>query len=201
MDDIPITDLDSAALQACIHDLDAHFALKTLGSVNYFLGFETYRDKSGLYLTQSKYVFDLLKKAAMIECKPCENPVNLAVSLTDEGEPFVDSSLYRTIVGSLQYLTYTRPDIAFGVNKLSHFLSNPKQQHWLACKRLLRYLKGTVGLGLFFSPSNTDLSLNVYTDADHAGCRVSRRSTSEVCVFLGNNLRVCLIARFSIENV
>ena len=126
VNDILITGSDSAALQACIHDLDAHFALKTLGSVNYFLGFEAYRDKSGLYLTQPKYVLDLLKKAAMADYKPCENPVNLVVSLTNEGEPFVDSSLHRTIVGSLQYLIYTRPDIAFVVNKLSQFLSNPK---------------------------------------------------------------------------
>ena len=91
--------------------------------------------------------------------------------MTSEGEVFLDPFLYRIIIDSLQYLTYTQFDIAFVVNKLNQFLSSPKQQHWLACKRLLRFLKGIVGLGLLFTPS--DLSLEVYTDADHAGCRVT----------------------------
>lgn len=126
----------------------------------------------------------------MKDCKPCATLVNSVVSLTNEGESFVNPSLYRTIIGSLQYLTYTKSNIAFGVNKQSQFMSDPKQQHWLACKQLLRYLKGTIGLGLFFSPSPTDLPLVVYTDANHAGCKVSRWSTSGVCDFLGNNLSV-----------
>jgi len=124
--DILITGSDFAALQACIHDLDTHFALKTIGSVNYFLGFKAYRDSNGLYLTQSKYVLDLLKKAAMSNCNSCETPFDTVASLTNEGELFANPSLYRTLVGSLQYLTYTWPNIAFGVNKLSQFLANPK---------------------------------------------------------------------------
>ena len=116
----------------------------------------------------------------MQDCEPCATPVNLGVSLTNEGEPFSNPSLYRTIVGSLQYLAYTRSDIAFVVNKLSQFLSSLKQQHWLACKRLLRCLKGTVGLGLLFAPCLGDLSLTVYIDADHVDCKVTRKSTSGI---------------------
>ena len=112
------------------------------------------------------------------------------VSLTDESDSFDNPSLYHTIIGSLQYLTYTRPDISFATNKLNQFLSSPKQQHWIACKRLLRYLKGTLGLGLFFSPAPIDIPLIVYIDADYTGCKVSRQSTSGVCVFLGHNLIV-----------
>ena len=169
IDDILITGLDNTALRACVHDLETQFALKTLGSISYFLGFEAYRDHSGIYLTQSKYNLDLLQKATMLDCKPCATPINTTELLTNEGDHFPNPSLFRIVVGSLQYLTYTRPDIAFAINKLSQFLSAPKQQHWLACKRLLRYLKGTIGLGLFFSPSSKDLPLIVYTDADHAG--------------------------------
>lgn len=187
---ILVTGSDSTALWACIQDLDTHFAIKTIGFVNYFLGFETHKDHSGIYLTQSKYTLHLLKKATMQDCKPCATPMNFVVSLTDEGESFSNPSLYRTIIRSLQYLTYTRPDIAFVVNKLSQFLSAPKQQHQLACKRLFQYLKGTFGLSLLFSPSPTNLSLVVYIDVNHAGCKVTRKSNSGICVFLGNNLIV-----------
>ena len=135
--------------------------------------------------TQSKYILDPLKKAAMQDCKPCVTPMNLGVSLTNEGNSFLDPSLYRTIIGSLQYLTNIRLDIAFVVNKLSQFLSSPKLQYWLACKRLLGYLKGTIGLGLLFAPISRDLCLTVYTDANHTCCKVTRRSTSELCVFFG----------------
>ena len=92
------------------------------------------------------WILDLLKKASMQDCKPCDTPLNFGVSFTDEEELFSNPSLYQTIIGSLQYLTHTRPDISFVVNRLSQFLSSPKMQHWLACKRLLRYLKGTIGL-------------------------------------------------------
>jgi len=161
----------------------------TLGSIHYFLGFEAHRTSAGIYLTQSKYALDLLGKADMMDCKPSDTPMNSFNSLTDEGEVLDNPSLYRTIIGSLQYLTYTRPDISFVVNKHSQFLSSPKQQHWVACKRLLRYVNGTLGLGLFFAPA-PDLPLVVYTNADHAGCKVSRRSTSGICVLLGQNLIV-----------
>jgi len=137
VDDILLIGSDNDALKSCIKALDTHFALKTLGSMNYFLGFEAYRDSSGIYLTQTKYVIELLKKATMHDSKPCDTPMAAGVSLTDEGELFFNPSLYRTLIGSLQYFTYTRPDIAFTVNKLSQFLSSPKVQHWLACKLLL----------------------------------------------------------------
>jgi len=121
--DILVTGSNSIALQAYIQDLDTHFALKTLGSVNYFLGFEAYRDSTSIYLIQSNYTLDLLKKAAMQDCNPYATPMNLGVSLTDECDLFSKPSLYRIIIGSLQYLTYTQPDIAFVVNKLSQFWS------------------------------------------------------------------------------
>ena len=111
----------------------------------------------------------------MQDCKPYATPINLGVSLIDERDLFFDLSLYRTIIGSLQYLTYARLGITFVVNKLSKFFSSPKMQHWLACKRLLRYLKGTVGPGLLFAPTSSDLSLTVQ----------SRTLTWEVLLELG----------------
>jgi len=190
VDDILITGSDSTALRLCFKDLDRTFALKTLGSVNYFLGFEAFRNTAGIYLTQAKYSMDLLKKAEMYDSKPCATPATFGFSLTNEGEMFSNPSLYRTLIGSLQYLTYTLPDIASVVNRLSQFLAAPKVHHWVACKRLLRYLKKTVGYGLLFSPSLGNLAISVYTNADHAGCKVTRRSTSGVRAFLGYNLIV-----------
>ena len=131
VDDILVTSSNPISLKACIQDLDAHFALKTLGSVSYFLGFEAYRDAEGMYLTQSKYILDLLKNASMQDCKPCDIPLTFRFSFIDERELFSDPFLYRTIIGSLQYLIHTRPDISFVVNRLSQFLSSPKMEHWL----------------------------------------------------------------------
>ena len=104
-----------------------------------------------------------------------------------DGELFEHPSLYRSTVGSLQYLTMTRPDISFAVNKLSQYLQAPTVTHWAACKRLLRYLVGTPTQGLRFTKTPT-LSLTAFADADYASNLDDRRSTTGVCVFLGPNL-------------
>ena len=95
--------------------------------------------------------------------------------------------MYRSIVGALQYLTMTRPDITYAVNQLCQFMHAPKNSHLAAVKRILRYLKGTLGLGLSFRASS-DFSLTAYSDADWAGCPDDRRSTTGSCIFLGPNL-------------
>ena len=104
-----------------------------------------------------------------------------------EGDPLSDVTMYLSIVGALQYLSITRPDISFTVNKLSQFMHRPTDIHWQSVKRLLRYLKQTIhfGLRLYRSKFNT---LQAFSNADWAGCRDDRRSTGGFCVFLGNNL-------------
>lgn len=105
------------------------------------------------------------------------------------GDPLPDPKAYRIILGALQYLTSTRPDIAFSVNKfkLSQFVKAPTTDHWVACKRILRYLVGTMSLGLCFSPSQT-MDLQCFADADGAGSLDDRKSTSAYSIFLGGNL-------------
>ncbi|RVW75984.1 Retrovirus-related Pol polyprotein from transposon RE1 [Vitis vinifera] len=108
--------------------------------------------------------------------------------LTVDGSPFSNPTLYQSLVGALQYLTITRPDIAHAVNSVSQFLHAPTIDHFLAVKRILRYVKGTLHFGLTFRPSTIPSALVAYSDADWAGCPDTRRSTSGYSIYLGNNL-------------
>lgn len=188
VDDILITGDDSAMIHQLIKDLHFQFALKTLGPVSYFLGLEVFRDATGLYLYQHKYIMDLLERTHMLDSSSQPTPMCPSVKLTvDAGVPLEDSTPYRQVVGALQYLTLTRPDISFAVNKLSQYLKTPTSVHWSACKRVLRYLAGTSTLGLHFRPGSS-LALESFADADWAGSLDDRKSTSGYLVFYGGNL-------------
>ena len=174
--------------------------------MHYFRGFQVFRDNTGIYLNQQKYVRDLLAKTNMTDAKPQSSPMcpSLKLSLAS-GTPLADPTTYRSIVGALQYLTMSRPDLSYSVNKLSQYLKAPTDVHWSACKRVLRYLVGTPSLGLHFH-SSSPFDLQGYADADWAGCLDDRRSTSGYCVFLAGNLiswcskKQTVIARSSAES-
>lgn len=190
VNDILISGDSDDDVQGVISLLKTGFKLKYLGQVSYFLGIEVCKSGSKFSLSQKKYISDLLVKTKMTECNECATPVVPLPKLSQhEGQVFRDSSLYRSVVGSLQYLTLSRPDIAFSVNKLSQHLHNPTSLHWNACKRLLRYLKGTISFVLEFHPAAC-MALEGFADADWASCQDGRRSTGGHCVFLGENLVV-----------
>ncbi len=190
VDDIIVTSSRQEAVPALLQDLQKEFALKDLGDLHYFLGIEVTKVSGGIVLTQDKYVNDLLRRVNMFDCKPVSTPLSTSEKLSiNEGDPLGpnDATHYRSVVGALQYLTLTRPDIAFPVNKVCQFLHAPTTHHWAAVKRILRYLKQCTRLGLKLSKSRSML-VSAYSDADWAGSLDDRRSTGGFAVFLGDNL-------------
>ncbi|XP_028098424.1 uncharacterized protein LOC114298117 [Camellia sinensis] len=188
VDDILLTASDTSYITTLIHQMHGAFAMKELGLLNYFLSISVSSSSMGYFLSQHKYVSELLVKAGMAECKPYSSPMSFKSTSSSPNDNLACSnpSLYRSIVGGLQYLTITRPDLAFAVNFACQFMHQPLVRHFAMVKRLLRYLKGTLGYGLQFSPG--PLTLHAFSDSDWAGNSLDRRSTTGFCVFLGPNL-------------
>ncbi|KAG7543114.1 Reverse transcriptase RNA-dependent DNA polymerase [Arabidopsis thaliana x Arabidopsis arenosa] len=190
VDDIVVTGNSSTHVQLFIDFLTARFSLKDMGALSYFLGIEVTRTVNGLTLTQMKYINDLLQRTNMVCCKPVSTLMADHPTLTAtvaSGVLLNDPTKYRSIVGSLQYLLFTRPDIAFAVNKLSQFTHQLREEHWLATKRVLRYLSGTKKIGLFFS-GNSPLSVHSFSDADWAGDQDNYSSIGAYLVYVGKHL-------------
>ena len=188
VDDMILTGNDTSEISNVKQTLDNLFRIKDLGALKFFLGLEVARSSKGISLCQRKYALEILQDAGLLACKPALTPmVHSAKLVKDDGVPFEDIAAYRRLVGQLLYLTNTRPDICFAVTHLSQFLSKPMKSHHQAALRILRYLKGSPGRGLFF-PSENDIQLKAFSDSDWAACPESRRSITGFCVFLGNSL-------------
>ncbi|XP_031270987.1 uncharacterized protein LOC116129379 [Pistacia vera] len=191
VDDILVTGNDNDLITKVVQDLNSQFALKIMGLMHYFLGFEVKRNGSSLLLTQTKFAQELLEKARMEDCNPCLTPMAVGTKLNkDDRELFEQPTLYRSIIGGLQYLTLSRPDLAFTINKLSQLLQSPTLAHWTACKHVLQYVKGTLHHGLIFK-RNSHFRLEAYADTNWASDINDRRSTSGYAIFLGDNLVQC----------
>ncbi|WZZ70893.1 hypothetical protein YC2023_082263 [Brassica napus] len=192
VDDIIITGSDKAGIKATKEFLKSVFEIKDLGEMKYFLGIELCRSKEGLFISQRKYTLDLLKDAGIQGDKTAKMPLEDGYKIPREGEiedskAFHDPKLYRKLVGKLIYLTITRPDICFAVNQVSQHMQVPKEHHWRMVERLLLYLNGTSSLGVWMG-CNKSTEVVGYCDADWAGDRADRRSTTGYCTFIGGNL-------------
>jgi histone deacetylase 1/2 len=188
VDDILITGSSSQQISSLITRLDSVFALRDLGQLSYFLGIEVSYHEGYMHLSQTKYTSDLLHRTTMFNTKAAKTPGAVGQNLSKfDGTPVEEITQYRSIVGALQYLTITRPDIAFAVNKAFQFMQQPTTAHWLSVKRILRYLKGTLHDGLLLRPS-THLTVEGFTDADWGAQPDDRRSASGYLVYLGDNL-------------
>lgn len=188
VDDIILTASTEAFLQEIIATLSREFAMTDLGRLHHFLGIKVTQSTNGIFLSQSQYTKDIINRASMTACKPCTTPVDLSAKLSaSDGALFHDPTLYRSLAGALQYLTFTRPDISYAVQQVCLFMHEPRDPHFAFMKRIIRYLQGTIDYGIRIIKSGVH-SLVAYSDADWGGCPDSRRSTSGYCVFLGNNL-------------
>ncbi|KAJ9707125.1 hypothetical protein PVL29_002217 [Vitis rotundifolia] len=188
VDDIVISGSDQDGIQKLKQHLFTHFQTKDLGKLKYFLGIEIAQSSSGVVLSQRKYALDILEETGMLDCKPVDTPMDPNVKLVPgQGEPLGDPGRYRRLVGKLNYLTITRPDISFPVSVVSQFLQSPCDSHWDAVIRILRYIKSTPGQGVLYE-NRGHTQVVGYTDADWAGSPTDRRSTLGYCVFIGGNL-------------
>ncbi|GJR40753.1 pentatricopeptide repeat-containing protein [Tanacetum coccineum] len=161
------------------------FEMSMMGELNFFLGLQIKQLEDGIFFNQSKYVKEMLKKFGLKDAKPIKTPMSSKTKLTrdEEGEPINDTK-YHGMIGSLLYLTASRPDIMFSVSLCARFQEAPKISHLEAVKRIFRYIKGTSHLGLWY-PKGTSLETIIYADSHHVRDYVDRKSTSGVCTFIG----------------
>ncbi|XP_051212153.1 uncharacterized mitochondrial protein AtMg00810-like [Lolium perenne] len=190
VDDIILTASTAGLLRQLTDSLRAEFALNDLGPLHYFLGIEVVRRADGFFLHQRKYAHELLERAGMLNCNPAPTLVDTKAKLSaSDGSLASDAPFYRSIVGALQYLTLTRPELQYAVQQVCLHMHAPRDAHWAAVKRIVRYVCGTMGYGLSLHASpSTSTDLVVYSDADWAGCPDTRRSNSGYCVYLGSSL-------------
>ncbi|KAF8723025.1 hypothetical protein HU200_022172 [Digitaria exilis] len=170
VDDMILSASTSSLLQHIIAQLKLAFAVKDMGPLKYFLGVEVQRTSSGFFLSQAKYATEVLDRASMANCKPVSTPADTKPKVSvDDGKLLPDPRWYRSMAGALQYLTLTRPDIAYAVQHVCLHMHAPRDVHATLLKRILRYLKGTTALGLQLCTA-TSPTLTAYNDADWAGC-------------------------------
>ncbi|GJW07522.1 putative ribonuclease H-like domain-containing protein [Tanacetum coccineum] len=164
------------------------FQMISMGELTFFLGLQVQQKEDGIFISQDKYVAKILKKFNYSDVKTASTPVDLEKPLVKDGDADdVDVHLYRSMIGSLMYLTASRPDIMFAVCACARFQVTPKTSHLLAVKRIFRYLKSKPNLGLWYS-RDSPFELVAYTDSDYAGATLDRKSTTGGCQFLGNRL-------------
>ncbi|GJT79533.1 ribonuclease H-like domain-containing protein [Tanacetum coccineum] len=187
VDDIVLTTSSTDLLKRIISFLHKEFDMTDLGALNYFLGISVTRDSTGMFLSQKKYALEVLDRAHMVNCNPTRTPVDMESKPGFDEDPIYDPTLYRSLTGSLHYLTFTRPDVSCLVQQVCLHMHDPREPHLAALKRVLRYVRGTLDFRLQLYASIIGY-LVAYTDADWAGFPTTRRSTSGYCVFLGDNL-------------
>ncbi|GJW65858.1 putative ribonuclease H-like domain-containing protein [Tanacetum coccineum] len=168
--------------------MKSRFQMSSMGELTFFLGLQVKQKEDGIFISQDKYVAEILKKFDFVSVKTASTPIETQKPLVkDEEASDVDVHLYRSMIGSLMYLTASRPDIMFAVCACSRFQVTPKTSHLSAVKRIFRYLKGKPKLGLWY-PRVSSFDLEAYSDSDYAGANLDRKSTTGGCQFLGRRL-------------
>jgi len=160
--------------------------MSMMGELNNFLGLQIKQTKEGIFVNQEKYCKELIKRFGMESAKHMATPMSTSCYLDkDEFGQSINMKQYQGMMGSLLYLSTSRPDIMFSVCMCARFQSNPKQSHLSAVKRIIRYLSGTINIGLWY-PRNSTCTLVGYSDSDFASSKIDRKSTSRTCQFIGS---------------
>ncbi|GJV75081.1 retrovirus-related pol polyprotein from transposon TNT 1-94 [Tanacetum coccineum] len=164
------------------------FKMSMMGKISFFLGLQISQSPRGIFINQSKYALESLKKYGFDSCDPVDTPMVEKSKLDEDKEgKAVDPSHYRGMIGTLLYLTASRPDLQFAICMCARYQARPTEKHLNAVKRIFRYLKGTVHRGLWY-PKDSSIALTAFADADHAGCQDTRRSTFGSMQLLGDRL-------------
>jgi len=187
VDDILITGSDFEEVQHVKQHLNAKFGIKDLGKLHYFLGLEISHTAEGILLSQQKFTRELLQNCGFSLKQHASTPLPLNCKLLpDEGTLLEDPKIYRALVGKLNFLTHTRPDLSFSVQTLSQFLQTPRSSHLQALLHTLTYIQGTMTRGILLKGADK-LQLHSFSDSDWAACPVSRRSVTGYLVLLGSS--------------
>jgi hypothetical protein len=164
------------------------FEMSMMGELKYFLGFQVKQLQDGTFISQTKYIQDILNKFGMKDVKAIKTPMGTNGHLDlDTGGKSVDQNVYQSMIASLLYLCASRPDIMLSVCMCARFQADPKEVHLRAVKRIMRYLVYTPKFGLWY-PKGSTFDLIGYSDADWTGCKIDRKNTSGTCQFLGRSL-------------
>lgn len=188
LDDMIISKNSSTMLTNLLSELNKHLRMKKLEQLHCFLGIRAQFHSKGLFISQKKYAEDLLAIAGMSDCSPMPIPLPLQLDRgPDQQEAFVNPTHFRSFDGKLQYLTLTRPNLQFAVNYIYQKMHSPTVSDFTLLKRILRYVKGSITMGISFS-KDTDFTLRAQSENDWTCCKVTRRSIGGFCTFLGNNI-------------
>ncbi|GJU22225.1 retrovirus-related pol polyprotein from transposon TNT 1-94 [Tanacetum coccineum] len=174
VDDIIFASTDPKDCDRFSNEMSSKFQMSMMGQISFFLGLQISQNPRGIFINQSKYANEILKKFDLHKSDPVDTPMVERTKLDEDlsGTP-VDQTKYRSMIGSLMYLTASRPDLVFVVCMCARYQSRPTKKHLEAVKRVFRYLQGTINMGLWY-PKDTAMALTAYADADHAGVRHSQ---------------------------
>uniref|UniRef100_A0A251SEE8 Putative reverse transcriptase, RNA-dependent DNA polymerase n=1 Tax=Helianthus annuus TaxID=4232 RepID=A0A251SEE8_HELAN len=186
VDDLIIASNSMKLISEFKDEMKKEFEMTDMGKLHYFLGMEVSYEDGNIILSQKKYMKNLLEKYRMSQCNTVSTPMDYGIKLSkDDPEEFINESMYRSLVGSLMYLTNTRPDIMFAVSKISRFMEAPKRSHWEAAKRILKYVKGTLDQGITYSKGGKQKLIG-FSNSDYAGNVDDSKSTSGYIFHLGS---------------
>lgn len=189
VDDLILTGANTSTIKQFKEEMKQKFEMSDLGLLSYYLGIEVKQGEKSISICQSGYARNILEKMGMGDCNPCQIPMEPRTKMSKDGggEPPVDKTLYRSVIGSLRYLVHTRPDIAYAVGVMSRYMEAPTTEHMTGVKQILRYVKGTMNLGCVYMKEQSKEELIGYSDSDLAGDVDDRKSTTGVMYFLGRS--------------